>query len=134
MRSRPAANQGDFLAVLALRDFGQAIDDRIFVVCGDPLESANGHRLFFNSAATAGGFAGAIAGASENAREHIGLPVDHVSVVVTLLGNQSNIFRDRCMRGTRVLAIDDLVEILRVTDISWFHFAHFARSLTKPPK
>jgi hypothetical protein len=30
------------------------------------------------------------------------------------------------MRGTRVLAINDLVEILRVTDISWFHFAHFA--------
>ena len=47
---------------------------------------------------------------------------------------ESNVFRDGCMRRTGVLAIDDLMEILRVTDISWFHFAHFARSLTKPPK
>ena len=106
----------------------------MFVVCGDPFESANSHRFFFYSAATAGGFTGAIACASQNAREHIGLPIDHVGVVVTLLGNQSDIFRDRCMRRTRVLAIDDLVEIFRVSDISWFHFAHFARSLTKPPK
>ena len=60
------------------------------------------------------GLAGAIAGASQNAREHIRLPIDHVGVVITLLRNQSNIFRDRCMRGTRVLAIDDLVEILLV--------------------
>ena len=86
------------------------------------------------SASPAGRLVGTIAGASKDAREHIGLPIDHVGVVVTLLGNQSNIFRDRCMRGARVLAIDDLVEILRVTDIGWFHFAHFARSLTKPPK
>ena len=38
------------------------------------------------------------------------------------------------MRGTRVLAIDDLVEIFRVSEISWFQFAHSARSLTAPPK
>jgi hypothetical protein len=38
------------------------------------------------------------------------------------------------MRGTRVLAIDDLVEVFRVSYISRLHFVHFARPLTEPPK
>ena len=37
------------------------------------------------------------------------------------------------MRRAGVLAIDDLMEIFRVSDISWFHFVHFARSLIMPP-
>ena len=41
----------------------------LFIIGGYPLQSADGHGLFFDAAAPAGGLAGTVAGASENAWE-----------------------------------------------------------------
>ena len=38
------------------------------------------------------------------------------------------------MRRTRILTIDHFMKIFRVSEISWFHVIHFARSLVAPPK
>lgn len=133
-RGRAASDECNFFAVLSLRYLGQTIKDRRFVIGCDALESADRHRFFFDPTSSAGRLARSITGTAKNAGEYVRLPIDHVSVVVTLLGNQSNIFRDRCVRRAGVLAIDDLMEIFRVSDISWFHFVHFARSLIAPPK
>src|SRR6266540_1169551 len=72
------------------------------------------------SAATAGGLAGPVAGAAENSGKHIGVPVDHVGVVVTPCRDQPDVFGDWSMGRTGPLAIYDFVEVFGCTDIRRF--------------
>ena len=112
-RGRPAADQRDALAVLLLRRFRQPLLDVVFVVGGDALQAADRHRLVLDAHAPAGRLAGAVAGAPENAREHVRLPIDHVGVGVTPVRDQPDIFGHRRVRRAGALAIHDLVEIVR---------------------
>ena len=111
----------------------QPVADVVLVVGGDALEPADRDRLLLDAAAPAGRLAGAVAGASEDARKHIRMPVDHVGVAVAARRDQADIFGDRRVRRTGPLAIHDLVEIVRDRDIGGFHrlLLHAAtRSLT----
>ena len=120
-RGRAAANQRHAAAILLLRDLREAILDFILVVGADALEATDRHRLVLHAAAAAGRFAGSVAGAAQNARKNIRLPVDHIGVGIAPSGNQPNIFRHRRMGRAGELAIDHFVEIFRVLHIGRFH-------------
>src|SRR5690606_5227577 len=113
------AHQGNALAVLLGGLGGDALGDILLdlVVGGDALEAADGDGLFLDPAATAGGLAGAVTGAAEDAGEYVGFPVDHVGVVVTTLGDQTDVFGNRGVRWAGVLAINNFVEIFRILDV-----------------
>ena len=85
------------------------------------LEPANCYRFFFDPAAATGRFAGPIANAAEDAREHVGLPIEHVRIGKLPLSYQADVARDIRMGRTGPLAIDDLMEILRFACICWLH-------------
>ena len=61
------------------------------------------------------------AAAAEDAREHIGFPIDHVGIVVTTRGDQPDVLGNRGVRGTGPLAVDDFVKVIRVADIGGLH-------------
>src|SRR5262249_36782721 len=82
-------------------------------------------------AAPASRFARTIAGAAENARKDIRLPIDHVGVVITLCCNQSYVFGDRSVGGTGPLTIDDFVKIVGIGDIRRFQNIFLQRMLTQ---
>ena len=91
---------------------GRRAGDVVLVVGGDALQPADRHRLRLHPPAPAGRLAGAVAGAAENAREDVGLPVDHVGVGVAAVGDQPDVFGHRRVRRAGPLAVDDLVEVL----------------------
>ena len=72
-------------------------------------------------AAPAGGLAGAVAGAPEDARKHVRLPVEHVRVGVAALSDQADVFGDVGVGRAGPLAIDDPMEIVRVRRVGWVH-------------
>ena len=122
------ADQRDPLAVALGGALGQAIANVFLVVGGDALQPADGDRLglrllvtaLLDAAAAARGLAGPVAGAAQDARKDIGLPVDEVGVAVAARRDQANVFGNRRVRRARPLAIDDLVEVVGLGDIRRF--------------
>ena len=121
-RGGPGADQRDALAVLRSRRLRQPRGDVVLVVGGDALQAADRDRLVFDAAAPAGRLAGAVAGAAEHARKHVGLPVDHVGVGVTPCRDQADIFGHRRVRRAGPLAVDDFVEVVRVAKYRYSSF------------
>ena len=89
--------------------------------------------VFLDAAAAAGRLARAVAGASENSRKHVRLPIDHVGVAVAALGDQADVFRDGRVRGAGPLAVDHFVEVVGCRDISRFH-SYLVRASDKKPR
>ena len=122
-RGRPAADADDALAVRRRDDARQVLGDVVLVVGGDALQAADRDRLgllglrFLDPAAPAGGLAGPVAGAPEDAREDVGFPVHHVGVGVATGGDQADVFGDGSVGGTGPLAVDYLVKVVGMTDI-----------------
>ncbi len=115
-RGGPRADQGDLLAVAGAR-LGQPRGDIALEVGGDPLQPADGDRFFLDPDPAAGRLAGAVAGAAQNAGEHVAFPVDQIGVGIALVGDQANILGHRRMRRAGILAVDNLMKILRVSGI-----------------
>ena len=103
------------------RHFRQIGADIALVIGADPFQTAYRHGLFFGSHPATGRFAWPIAGTPENAREYVGIPVQHVGFGVTLLGDKPNVFRHRRVRRTRPLAVDDFVEVVGVEYVGRLH-------------
>ena len=120
-RSRAGADQCDFLAVLFGRRFRQAVGNVAAMIRGHALEPADGHRFLIHATAAAGRFAGPVADAAENAGEHVAVAVDHVGVIETALGDQADVFGNIGMSGAAPLAVDDLVEIVRIGSVCPLH-------------
>ena len=59
--------------------------------------------------------------ASEDARKHVGLPIDEVRVGEAALGDQPDVFRDIGVGRTGPLAIDHTVIVVGVRGICRFH-------------
>ena len=124
-RGRTGTDAGDAAAVAVRGRRRQQRTDRrgVLVVGGDALEPADRDRLglvlvgLLDPSTPAGRLARSIAGAPQDAREHVGIPVDLVGLGVAPGRDQPDVFGHGRVRGARVLAIDDLVEILRITDI-----------------
>src|SRR4051812_30914995 len=119
-RCRAATDQRDALAVPSC-GARHAMSNVVLEVGGDALQAADRDRGFLDTAAAAGGLTRAVAGASQNSRKHVRLPIDHVGVAVAALGDQSDILRNGRMRGTSPLAIDHFVEVVGGRDVSRFH-------------
>ena len=120
-RRRACADAGDALAVALIRGAGDQRGDVLLVIGGDALEPADGDRLFLKPSAAAGGLARTVAGASQNPREHIRLPIDHIGGVVIPRGDLADIFGDRGVRRTRPLTVDDFVKVVRIGDVGRLH-------------
>jgi len=111
------AHAGDALSVLLLRNGGKEISNVAAKIGGDTLEPANCNRLPVHALTPASRLARPVARAPQDRREHVGMTVQHVRFGVAPLGNQANIFRHICVRGTCPLAIDNFMEVLRVLDV-----------------
>ena len=125
-RGRAGADEGDALAVLLCRGHGKAAANIVLVVGRHALQAADRDRLrrfaaFLDAHAPAGRFARAVAGASQDAGKHVGLPINHIGVAVPPSRDEADIFGHRRMGRTRPLAIDDLMEIVWVFDIGRAH-------------
>jgi hypothetical protein len=127
-RGRPRADARDALAVRrhALR---QPIADVLLEVSRHALEPADRYRLgllgvlFFDAAAAACRLARSIAGAAEDAGEHVRHPVDHVGVVVSPLRDEADVLGYRRVCRASPLAVDDLVKVGRVGHVGGLHGA-----------
>jgi hypothetical protein len=92
--------------------------DIAFEISSDAFQSADRDRSAVQATPAACGFAWPVAGASQNGREHIGLPVDHIRLCVLALGDEANILRHVGVRRASPLAIDYLVEVIRVANVA----------------
>src|SRR4029077_3238649 len=98
------------------------------IVGGDPLQSANGDGLLFDSAAAAGRFARSIAHPSQDTREYVGFSIHHVGVGEFALGDEPDVFRNVGVCRASPLAVDHPMEVVRFRSISRLHVS----SLTPP--
>ena len=94
--------------------------DLVLIIRSNALETADRDRFFLNAAASASRFAGAVACAAQDAGKHVRIPVDHVCTGVIARGYAADILGHRRVRGTSVLAIDDLMKVFRIGYICWF--------------
>src|SRR5262249_33603539 len=78
--------------------------------------------LLLDAAAPASRLARPVAGAPEDSRKHVGLPIDHVGVAIATRRDQPDVFRDWGVCRTSPLAIHDLVEVVRISDVGILHF------------
>ena len=91
------------------------------MICRDALEPADRNGLSVDSSSPAGRLARPIASAPENAREHVGFPIDHIGIRIPALRDKPDIFGHVSMRGASPLTVHYLVEIVRVVYVSRFH-------------
>src|SRR5205823_2653871 len=90
------------------------IGDVVTQICRDSLEPADRDGLSVNASSTTGRLAWAIAGATEDAGEDVRLTVEQVRVGETSLGDEADVLGDVRVRRTGVLAVDNLMVVLRV--------------------
>ncbi len=133
-RRGTGADQRNPLAVRVPSGLRQPRADILLVIRRDALQAANGHRLrrstrlamlaraFLDAPAPARRLAGPVAGAPENAREDVRLPVDEIGVAVTAGGDQPDVFGNGGVGRTCPLTIDDFVEIVGMLDVRRFHW------------
>ena len=128
------AHAGDPLPVLLLWDLREAGRDIASEVGGDALEAADRDWLVLDPAAPAGGLAGAVARPAEDAREDVRLPVEHVGVVVPLLGDEADVARYVGVSRAGPLAIHDLVVVVGILDVRWLHRLSSGRPRPTTPR
>src|SRR5580698_6462387 len=112
-RGRATAHERDALAVLLFDGLRHPVLDVTLEIGGDALQAADRDGLSLDASAAACGLTWAIAGAPENSRKHVGVPVDHVGVAVTPRRDQPDVFRNWRMRRTGPLTIYDFMEVVR---------------------
>ncbi|GBF30345.1 hypothetical protein MnTg04_00286 [bacterium MnTg04] len=120
-RCAASTDHGNLFAILLLGRFRQAIADVVTQIGGDPFQATNGNRFFLDPDTTASRLARPVADSAQDAGKHIRLPIQHVGVVESTLGDQPDIARHIRVRRTRPLAIDHLVVIIRVFGIDRIH-------------
>src|SRR5687767_12330900 len=95
--------------------------DVVFMIGGNALQSANRNGLAVDAAAPARRLARTVAGTPQDSREHVGLPIEDIRIVEAALRDHPDVFRHVRVRGTRPLAVDDAVVIVRVRRIRTIH-------------
>src|SRR5581483_7598880 len=109
-RCRARADARAAFAVLLFWNFRKQMPDLASQVGRDSLEAADCYGLSVEPSTSAGRLAWPVACASEDAREDVRVPVDHVGVGIAPLSDQADVLGDVGMRGAGPLAIDNLVE------------------------
>ena len=118
-RARSGADERDALAVPNGGRLGEVLGDVVAQVGGDALEPANGDRLSVDASSAACRFAGAVAGAAEDAREDVGFPVEEVGLRVATLGDQPEVLGHIGVRRAGPLAVDHFMVVVRAGDVGW---------------
>ncbi len=113
--------QATALTVLSVWDFREEMRDFAAKIGSDAFQPANSNRLSVEATAAAGWLARAIAGAAKNRRKHIRLPIDHIGVGISALGDQADVLGDVGVRRARPLAVDYFVEIVRIVNVCGLH-------------
>src|SRR6201999_2653627 len=90
-------------------------------------------RCFLDATTAARRLAWTVAGAPENSRKHVGLPIDHVGVAITPFSNQPDVFWNGGVCGAGPLAIHDLMKVVGRRDISRFHSYHVRANTRAQP-
>src|SRR5690606_1445350 len=116
-RGRATADKTYLLAVLLYGRQRNSVFDVALIVGSHTFQPAYCHGLLIDPATAAGGLTRTVARAAKNTGKNIRFPIDHVGVVIPFSRDEPDVFRHGCMGRTRVLAIDHLVEILRITDV-----------------
>ena len=140
-RGGSGTDAGDTFAVFLPCRLGQAIANVLLQIGSDALQAADRDRfrfcvntgraglagaiVFLHASASAGGFAGTITGAPKNSWKDVRLPVDHIGIAVAPGGNHANVLWNGGVGRARPLTIYYLVEVVRLTYISRFHW-HFS--------
>src|SRR5262249_9849204 len=96
---------------------GQPFRDVVLIVGRHALQPADGDGFLLDPTPATGRLAGPVAGAAEDARKDIRLPIDDIGVGVAACGDQPDVFRDRRVRGTRPLTVYDSVKVVGIVDI-----------------
>jgi hypothetical protein len=91
------------------------------MIGSNALQSANGDRFVFHSAAATGRLTRAIANPAQNPGEHIRFAVDDIGARKVTLGNQPDVLGNIRVRGAGPLAIDYAMIVIRMLGIGWFH-------------
>ena len=97
-------------------------NDVIAIIRRNAFETTDRDWFLFETATTASWFAWAVARSAKNAGKHVRIPVDHVRLGIAAGGDKANVFGHRRVRRTCVLAVDYLVKIFGILDVSWFQF------------
>ena len=128
-RGRAGADQRDTLAVARDRRFRQGRADVVLVVGGDALQAADRDGLRLDAPAAAGRLAGPVAGAAEDARKDVGRPIDHIGVAVAARRDEPDVLGHRRVGRAGPLAIDHLVEVIRMPNVRRRHGRDGSRPL-----
>jgi hypothetical protein len=100
----------------------EAIGDVSAKVSGDAFQAADGDGFGVQTSAATGRLTRPITGSAEYGRENVGLPIQHVSIGISSLRNEPDVFRNIGVGGTSPLAIHYFVEVVRIGGIGRMHF------------
>ena len=117
----PAPMQAIRLPFFSAAPRGSSARDVVAMIGSDALQSADGHGLLFDAAATAGGFAGPVADPAQNSGKHVGLAIHHVGFGELALSDQPDVLGNVGMRGASPLAVYHSMEVIRFCGIGRFH-------------
>jgi hypothetical protein len=84
---------------------------------GDAFETTDGNRLSVDAAAATCRLAGPVARAAEDAGKDVGFAVEEVGLRVASLRDQPNVLGHVRVGGTRPLAIDHFMVVLRIRNV-----------------
>lgn len=91
------------------------------MICRDTFQTTDGDRFCFDAATSTSGLTRSVADATQDAGEYVGFTVDEIRGRELPLRNQADVFGNIRMGGTRPLAIDDAMIIVRISSIGWLH-------------
>ena len=93
--------------------------DLALEISGYSLEPANCNWFCLDASAATRGLARPVTSSTQNTREDVGIPIDHIRVGISSSRNQADIFWDWRMRRTGILAIYNLMKIFWIFYVGW---------------
>src|SRR5688500_18953381 len=87
----------------------------------DALQAADRDRLLLETSTSAGRLAGPVARASQDPREQVRFPVEHVGLGELALRDQADVLGDVGVGRACPLAVHDAVVVLRIRDVGRLH-------------
>src|SRR4051812_31959595 len=91
------------------------------MIRSNAFQSTDRDGLGLNTSTPTCGFARPIAHAAKDARKDIGLAIDEIRLGELPERDESDVFRNVGVCGASPLAVDDAMEIVRISSIGWFH-------------
>jgi hypothetical protein len=133
-RGRPSADEADLLAVRNRRRRRNEVLDLVAIVRRDPLQAADRDWFAVDSRPPARRLARPIAGAPEDPRKNVGLPIEEIGVGEPSLRDHANVFGHIRVGRTGPLAVHDTVVVVGIADVCGVHPPNIIGHPAKRPK